>query len=172
MVIQKFNKLIRNKWIWGAFAVAISAFFAFDFLIADLNAPVDRGKSSGAGTLAGEKVDGALFQALAEDARGIGRNRDWKRDQGDVNREAWENYAALMVAERSGISVSDAEVAEAIRRDPSFQQNGAFSFQLYSALLADNSITPERFEASLKRRMTLMRLAQSVLGSAAWCSRR
>ena len=38
MVIQKFNKLIRNKWIWGVFAVAISAFFAFDFLIADLNA--------------------------------------------------------------------------------------------------------------------------------------
>ena len=37
MVIQKFNKLIRNKWIWGVFAVAISAFFAFDFLIADLN---------------------------------------------------------------------------------------------------------------------------------------
>ena len=32
MVIQKFNKLIRNKWIWGVFAVAISAFFAFDFL--------------------------------------------------------------------------------------------------------------------------------------------
>ena len=38
MVIQKFNKLIRNKWLWGAFAVAISAFFAFDFLIADLGA--------------------------------------------------------------------------------------------------------------------------------------
>ena len=170
MVIQKFNKLIKNKWIWGAFAVAISAFFAFDFLIADLNAPSDAGRSSGAGTLAGEKIDPALFQALADDVRGIGRNRDWKTDQGEVNRAAWENYAALLVAERSGISVSDAEVSEMIRRDPSFQQNGAFNFQLYRALLADNSVTPERFEASLKRRMVLMRLAQSVLGSAAWCS--
>ena len=170
MVIQKFNKLIRNKWIWGVFAVAISAFFAFDFLIADLNAPSDRSGGSGAGTLAGEKVDPALFEALADDVRGIGRNRDWKTDQAEVNRAAWENYAALMVAERAGISVSDAEVSEMIRRDPSFQQNGAFSFQLYSALLADNSITPERFEASLKRRMTLMRLAQSVLGAATWCS--
>ena len=36
MVILQFNRLIRNKWIWGVFAVAISAFFAFDFLIADL----------------------------------------------------------------------------------------------------------------------------------------
>ena len=170
MVIQKFNKLIRNKWIWGVFAVAISAFFAFDFLIADLNAPSDRGGGSGAGTIAGEKVDAALFEALADDVRGIGRNRDWKTDQSEVNRAAWENYAALLVAERAGISVSDEEVSEMIRRDPSFQQNGAFSFPLYSALLAENSITPERFEASLKRRMTLARLAQSVLGAATWCS--
>lgn len=170
MVIQKFNKLIRNKWIWGVFAVAISAFFAFDFLIADLNAPSERGGGSGAGTIAGEKVDAALFEALADDVRGIGRNRDWKTDQAEVNRAAWENYAALLVAERAGISVSDDEVSEMIRRDPSFQQNGAFSFPLYSALLADNSITPERFEASLKRRVALARLAQSVLGAAAWCS--
>lgn len=170
MVIQKFNKLIRNKWIWGVFAVAISAFFAFDFLIADLNAPSERGGGSGAGTIAGEKVDAALFEALADDVRGIGRNRDWKTDQSEVNRAAWENYAALLVAERAGISVSDEEVSEMIRRDPSFQQNGAFSFQLYKALLADNSITPERFEASLKRRVALARLAQSVLGAAAWCS--
>ena len=170
MVIQKFNKLIRNKWIWGVFAVAISAFFAFDFLIADLNAPSERGGGSGAGTIAGEKVDAALFEALADDVRGIGRNRDWKTDQSEVNRAAWENYAALLVAERAGISVSDEEVSEMIRRDPSFQQNGAFSFQLYKALLADNSITPERFEASLKRRVALARLAQSVLGAATWCS--
>ena len=170
MVIQKFNKLIRNKWIWGVFAVAISAFFAFDFLIADLNAPSERGGGSGAGTIAGEKVDAALFEALADDVRGIGRNRDWKTDQSEVNLAAWENYAALLVAERAGISVSDEEVSEMIRRDPSFQQNGAFSFQLYKALLADNSITPERFEASLKRRVALARLAQSVLGAAAWCS--
>ena len=33
MVIQKFNRIIRNKWIWGAFAFAISGFFAFDFLL-------------------------------------------------------------------------------------------------------------------------------------------
>ena len=33
MVIHQFNRIIRNKWIWGVFAVAISAFFAFDFLL-------------------------------------------------------------------------------------------------------------------------------------------
>lgn len=170
MVIQKFNKIIRNKWIWGAFAVAISAFFAFDFLIMDINSP-DEGRSTGGyGTLAGEEVDGELFAAIADDVRGIGPNRDWKTDQGEVNRKAWENYAALKVAAANGIEASEDEVAEMIRRDPSFSQNGAFSFPFYQALLRQNSIDPERFEQSLKRRLTLMRLNQAVLGSAVWGS--
>ena len=53
MVIHQFNKLIRNKWVWGVFAIAISAFFAFDFLVADLNRSASDDRSStGAGTLA------------------------------------------------------------------------------------------------------------------------
>lgn len=170
MVIQKFNKIIRNKWIWGAFAVAISAFFAFDFLIMDLNSPDTARPSSAYGTLAGENVDGELFSELASEVRGIGPNRDWKRDQGEVNRAAWENYAALKIAAKNGIEATDEEVAEMIRRDPSFSQNGAFSFPLYQALLRQNSLQPEKFEQSLKRRLTLMRLNQAVLGSAVWGS--
>ena len=107
MVIQKFNKIIRNKWIWGAFAVAISAFFAFDFLIMKINSPEQAKPSSAYGSLAGEAVDGELFSELALEVRGIGPNRDWKRDQGEVNREAWENYAALKVAAKNGIEATD-----------------------------------------------------------------
>ena len=172
MVILQFNKLIRNKWIWGAFAIAISAFFAFDFLVDDLFG--DRGReesrAGNAGTLAGEAVDASLFAEIQEDVRGIGRNRDWKTPQDEVNRTAWETYAALKVAGLNGIEATDAEVQNAIRNDRSFQQNGAFSFRLYQALLRENSMTPERFEASLKRRITLMRLSQAILGSAAWAS--
>ncbi len=170
MVIQKFNKIIRNKWIWGAFAVAISAFFAFDFLIMKINSPEQAKPSSAYGSLAGEAVDGELFSELALEVRGIGPNRDWKRDQGEVNREAWENYAALEVAAKNGIEATDEEVAEMIRRDPSFSQNGAFSFQIYQMLLRQNSLQPEKFEESLKRRLTLMRLNQAILGSAVWGS--
>ena len=170
MVIQKFNKIIRNKWIWGAFAVAISAFFAFDFLIMKINSPEQAKPSSAYGSLAGEAVDGELFSELALEVRGIGPNRDWKRDQGEVNREAWENYAALKVAAKNGIEATDEEVAEMIRRHPSFSQNGAFSFQIYQMLLRQNSLQPEKFEESLKRRLTLMRLNQAILGSAVWGS--
>ncbi len=168
MVIHQFNKLIRNKWVWGVFAVAVSAAFCFDDLFSG-RGPEERDIGE-AGTLAGEKVDAKLFTALAEDIRGIGRQRDWRRNAGEVNRSAWENYAALKVAEKSGVEATDAEVQATIRRDPSFQANGGFSFALYQTLLRDNSMTPERFEEYLKRRLTLMHLGQSVLGTAAWAS--
>ena len=156
MVIHQFNKLIRNKWVWGVFAVAISAFFAFDFLVADLNRNEPSRSSGAAGSLGGEAVDAALFTDLAEEIRGFGQQRDWKRDAGEVNRAAWENYAALQVAGAGGLEATDAEVQAMIRNDPSFQQNGGFSFSLYQALLRQNGLTPERFEA--------------FLASAAWAS--
>lgn len=170
MVIHQFNKLIRNKWVWGAFAIAISAFFAFDFLVADLNRSDGERKAGGAGLLAGEAVDGDAFVAIAEEIRGFGQQRDWKRPANEVNREAWENYAALKVAGRDGLEATDGEVQAMIRRDPSFQRNGAFSFALYQALLRQNGLVPERFEQYLKRRITLMRIGQAVLASAAWSS--
>ena len=170
MVIHQFNKLIRNKWVWGAFAIAISAFFAFDFLVADLTDRPTEGDGGEAGLLAGGKVSAKTFAAIAEEVRGFGRQRDWHRNAGEVNREAWENYAALTVAEKAGIAATDAEVQAMIRNDPSFQANGGFSFALYQRLLRENSLTPERFEEYLRRRATLMRLGQSVLASAAWAS--
>ena len=172
MVIQKFNRLIRNKWLWGAFAFLISAVFAFDFLLDDLMREDDGGAaaSSDAGTLAGEAIDAKLFLSLAEDIRGFGAARDWRRDTAEINREAWEQYAALRTAENLGLAATDEEVAAAIRRDPSFQVNGAFSFAFYERLLRENGLTPERFESSLRRRMTRMRVERAVLASAAWVS--
>ena len=171
MVIHQFNKLIRNKWVWGVFAIAISAFFAFDFLVADLNRSSSEERSStGAGTLGGEAVDAKLFSDLVEEIRGFGQQRDWKRSSGEVNRAAWENYAALAVAGKDGMEATDAEIKAMISRDPSFQQNGRFSFAAYQALLRQNGLNPERFEAYLKRRTTLMRVGQAVLASATWTS--
>ncbi|MBO7684666.1 MAG: SurA N-terminal domain-containing protein [Kiritimatiellae bacterium] len=173
MVIHQFNKLIRNKWLWGVFAVLVGGAFAFDFLVDDLlrdGRGGDSRASGGAGTLAGEPVSAELFSEMAEEIRGFGRQRDWRMKSGDVNRMAWENYAAMLVAERDGIVATDAEVQAAIRNDRSFQANGGFSFALYQRLLRENSLTPERFEAFLKRRITLVRIGQAVLGAATWAS--
>lgn len=168
MVILQFNKMIRNKWVWGVFAIAISAFFCLDESL--LRPGNEEEQVTGAGKLAGEEVDAKLFSTIADELRGFGRNRDWKTDQSEINLRAWENYAALQVAGKEGIDATDDEVKAMIRRDPSFQVNGAFSFQLYERLLKENSIRPEEFEQSLRRRITLMRIGQSVLGAAAWSS--
>ena len=117
-------------------------------------------------------MDARLFTDLAEEIRGFGQQRDWKRNAGEVNRAAWENYAALTVAGTDGLEATDAEIQAMIRNDPSFQQNGGFSFALYQALLRQNGLTPERFEAYLKRRTTLMRVGQAVLASATRSSER
>ena len=171
MVILQFNKLIRNKWIWGVFAVIVGGAFAFDFLIDDLRRD-DRGGAGAdsAGTLAGESVKASYFAAVAEDVRGLGRNRDWRRKTGEVNRAAWETIAALAVARRDGIEATDEEVRETIRNDRSFAVDGRFSFAQYQRLLRENSIAPEHFEAFLKTRLTMSRVAEAMMETASWVS--
>ena len=172
MVILQFNKLIRNKWLWGVFAIIVGGAFAFDFLVDDLLRDGKRETSdSGVGTLGGKPVSSTEFHAITEEVRGFGQNRDWRRSSAEVNREAWETSALLEVARRNGIEATDSEVAQAIRNDRSFQQGGQFSFAMYQALLRENGLSPERFEEFLKRRLTAMKVAGSVIsGSAAWAS--
>ena len=172
MVILQFNKLIRNKWIWGVFAIIVGGAFAFDFLVDDLlrDDKGDRGDASSVGTLGGENVPASLFRDITEELRGFGQNRDWRRKSSEVNREAWEICAMLEAARRNGLEATDAEVAKAIRSDRSFQKNGQFSFALYQGLLRENSLTPERFEQFLKRRLTMSKIAESGAGSAVWAS--
>ena len=171
MVILQFNKLIRNKWIWGVFAIIVGGAFAFDFLVDDLirDDKSDRNEAS-AGTLAGESVGSSLFRDITEELRGFGQNRDWRRKSSEINREAWEICAMLEAAKRNGVVATDAEVAKAIRTDRSFQKNGQFSFALYQGLLRENSLTPERFEEFLKRRLTMSKIAEGGAGSAVWAS--
>ena len=169
MVIHHFNRIIRNKWIWGAFAVTISVFFAFDFLFTGRD---DEGRSSGgAGTLGDRDVPWSEFRALVDDVRGYGNQRNRDMSDTDVNRRAWEELAALEVAKEMDLTATDSEVRDTISHDPSFRgEGGTFNLRVYEAVLRANSLTPELFEAYLKRRLTLMKLSRSVLGAASWVS--
>ncbi len=169
MVIHHFNRIIRNKWIWGAFAVTISVFFAFDFLFTGRD---DEGRSSGgAGTLGDRDVPWSEFRALVDDVRGYGNQRNRDMSDTDVNRRAWEELAALEVAKEMDLTATDSEVRDTISHDPSFRgEGGTFNLRVYEAVLRANSLTPELFEAYLKRRLTLMKLSRSVLGATSWVS--
>lgn len=168
MVIHQFNKLIRNKWVWGVFAVIVSAAFCCEDLFTSRQRE-ERGEGS-AGILAGKSVSASLFRTVAEDLRGLGRNRDWKRSSSEINRSAWETLAALKVAEENGLLATDEEIKAQIRNDPSFQVNGQFSFEAYDRLLRENGMLPEHLEEYIRRRLTLQRVNDEVLGAAAWVS--
>ena len=168
MVIHQFNKLIRNRWVWGVFAVAISAFFAFDFLIPSGGGDPE-GRNS-VGTLGGDPVTYAEFQAVANSIRGLGRNRDNRRGSHEVNLEAWKTLAALKTAERNGIFISDQIVHDRIAADPTFAENGAFNVERYRKVLAAYDIRPEEFEAFLRQQLTLEALASSAVAASMWVS--
>ena len=166
MVIQQFNRIIRNKWIWGVFAVAISAFFAFDFLLLSGD-PSDGGATSG--ELDGKDVPTSRFNSFAEDVRGLGRNRNSSLSNAEVNRAAWENLAAYSVAERLGVVASDDEVKQGILRQFS-GQGGGFDMATYERILRDNGFTPELFESAEKRRITLMKLRMMMMDASRFVS--
>ena len=168
MVILQFNKLIRNKWVWGVFAIAVSAAFCFD----DLFTARDRGddvRAGEAGKLGEEKVDEKAFRPLVDEIRKLERGGDHK-PAAEVNRIAWENFAALKVAEKSGIEATDADVQSRIRNEQAFAVNGQFSFERYQGLLRANGMSPEGYEESLRRNLTMERVGRHLLGGAAWVS--
>lgn len=154
MVIQKFNRIIRNKFIWGAFAFAISGFFAFDFLLTGGDV---RENSAVAGELNGEEVSVSKFSKFAGDVRGFGRGRNTTLSNAQVNRAAWENLAAYEIASRLGLAAGDDEVRQNVFRQFSGQGAG-FDMAMYERILRENGLTPEMFEEAEKRRITLMKL--------------
>ena len=154
MVIHHFNRLIKNKWVWGVFAIAISVFFAFDFLFRG-DGESGRPSSNSAGKLGGKDLSGAFFNRLVNDVRGFGRGRDNKTPAAEVNRRAWQNAAALAVAKSAKLEASDEDVRAQIRRDPAFKdEGGAFSLQRYEMLLRENGMSPELFEEYLNNDVT------------------
>ena len=166
MVIHQFNRLIRNKWVWGVFAIAISAFFAFDFLF------TGQGDERGGvvGTLGGKDVSNTRFQEIANEVRGMGIRRDNAMPSHEANRRTWERLAALAAAEEDHLTATDEEVREQILREPAFQENGQFSKLRYQQMMANMRFDPKQFETFLRHELSLSKLRGAVLGGASWAS--
>lgn len=170
MVILQFNKLIRNKWIWGVFAVAISAFFAFDFLFTG-----DRDRSGEirpAGRIGDVDVKADVIQGFIDEIEMQNRNQNRENElkRHEINRRAWERYAAMQVAKRIGLSATESQLRAAIRGMQPFQVNGVFDFRRYEELLRFQNLTTEGFEARCRADITLDNLARMVWENSIWAS--
>ena len=162
MVILQFNKLIRNKWVWGVFAVLVSAAFCFDDLFTTRSN--EQRAAAEAGMLDGAKVTADSFNQVRQEVVGFGRNRQYE-DGVKTNLETWKRIAAGKVAEEAGIVVSDKQLANAI--SGMFGGRQAFSFETYRMQLAQQfDITPERFETALRRDIAVRQGVDSLLVGA------
>ncbi len=71
----------------------------------------------------------------------------------------------LQYAERMGIGASAEELAEEIRRMPAFAGKDGFSRQRYLEVLRANRLTPERFEAEVRRSLTEWKMESLIRGA-------
>lgn len=166
MVIQKFNRLIRNKWFWGAFAVIVSAAFCFEGLF-DTRQRESR-RDVDAGTFSGASIDPAAFAECVGDQRA--ESREEYVSQQEINKKAAKKMAALETANRAGIAISDKLLAERIV--DMFGGPGRFSSDSYRFFLMNRlGETPERFEARVRRGMIIDDgVHRALLSSAVWTS--
>jgi peptidyl-prolyl cis-trans isomerase D len=80
----------------------------------------------------------------------------------NVLRSLVENKVLLAVAERNGITVSDAELNEAIKNESAFMQNGVFDTRVYQNRLRLSRLTPEAYEASKKEELIVDKMRRLI----------
>lgn len=70
--------------------------------------------------------------------------------------------ALYQKAYEMGLIASDKEVAQEIKKDPNFQINGKFSLETYREVLERLGITPEEYEETLRKVLSVQRLLSFV----------
>ncbi|MFH1035784.1 MAG: SurA N-terminal domain-containing protein [Pseudomonadota bacterium] len=73
----------------------------------------------------------------------------------------------FQAARDMGVLVSDQEVRRRLTAIPNFQVGGKFDFKRYQRTLAQNRMTPEAFETSMRGQITLEKVTSLVAGAAA-----
>ena len=164
MFIIKFNNMVRNKWLWGAFALLVAVAFGASDIWS--SASRNSGEQVSIGLLGGENVDPVLYDSL------VRLVRLEKRMAGDDTpiepRAVWERYAAVRRASEAGLRIPDSAIGAAVHGDSSFRDaSGAFSAQRYREVLAGADLTPAQYEAVLRNSFLLETLRQTV-ASGPW----
>ena len=73
-----------------------------------------------------------------------------------------DSKVLLLEAKKEGVTISDDELNEAIRKDPAFMNNGAFDRDVYMNRLRLNRLTPEVYEAAKRQEMMIARVRMTI----------
>ena len=189
MVIHQFNKLIRNKWVWGVFAILVSlAFVAPDEWF---NGGRDREESNDS-RLENDEFDAELYkecQFLVDtfipgyitgrgavsrmqyvDAQIAGFFGGEGGRRSGNERDVWKAYAAIKAFREAGYDAPDVLLAARIREDFA-GQDGSFSDAMYKDVVKRQfGLDPKSFEAQLRLWLTIEQGLFGLERSKSWGS--
>ncbi len=163
MLISKFNKLIHNKIVWGAFAILVSLAMVGLFTPSGAGSRRDV-DARDVGTLYDETVSADELARARLFALGFRpRPVDSDEDRVALDEMAWRRLTLIRTAARMGITVTDDELARAIQSNRSFQEDGRFSLPRYEALIhAQMKVPVSTFEAYFREEMILQKLTKHM----------
>ena len=164
-------------FVKGVMLLVVVAFIGTIFVVWGVKStPGDLGRRGVVATVSGVEIpvddyQQALRQQLEVYKQLFGDKIDQKvLESLDLKRQVVEQLIRRVLvqqyAERVGIGVSAEELADEIRRMPAFAANDGFSRQRYLDILRANRLTPERFEADLRRGMVERKIEALIRGAA------
>lgn len=158
MFIIKFNNMVKNKWVWAAFAIVVAvAFGASDIFY---SAKQGRGDRTQYGLLDGQPIDPIRYTAVSSLLRFQQRGEESREI---LPRDVWRTYAALVTADRIGLSVSDAELAHIIRSMPDLKnESGSFDESRYQGMLRVLGLSPVAYQEVVRADVMLSQLASFI----------
>jgi peptidyl-prolyl cis-trans isomerase D len=163
-------------FIKGVMVLVVVAFVGTIFVVWGVKStPGDLARRGVVATVAGTEISvddyqQALRQQIEVYKQVFGDRFDQKLlESMNLRRQVVEQLVrrilVLQYAERMGIGVSAEELAEEIRRIPTFAGKDGFNRQRYLDILRANRLTPERFEADLRRSLTERRMEALIRGA-------
>lgn len=168
MFINKFNKLIRNKWIWGIFAVIV----CFLFVASDMFRGDGGSRDNALGHLDGDPVayDEYQLATLAVRVGDLLANRGMSRmEASEAEARAWRFVAAARTARKMGLQVSDAELKAHIKM-LFCDETGAFRLDFYNRFVMDQfQSSTSQFEAADKVYLLVQKVS-TAFALANWTS--
>lgn len=174
MFISKFNKLIRNKLLWGGFSfiIAISFVAMFTKTSSRQDEPQNKvglldGKAVGA-----DEYKSAYFNSYLTVSLMFGKPMNvTPKVEPALRKMTWRRLAALRAARSMGLSAGDDEVIAAIQQQPFFGENGRFSPERYQGFvnnfLAGMQTSEKQFEEHIRQELVLSK-ARQILAQAVW----
>jgi len=173
MFISKFNKLIRNRILWGFFAfIVVISFVAWGTQTGGRQSPEEA-----AGKLYGKPVSAdqfrkEYFNTYLSMSLMFGQPLKITDKLNELMRKlAWRRMVVLRKVDELKLTVTADEVAGTIEQQPFFVENGQFSRERYQAFvqtfLAKLGASEAQFEGQVREEL-LINKARMLVAQSVW----